>query len=81
MPPRSSSRPYQMEFSSFNKNYFMLSLLILASLLTFVFLYSGTIKQDLIMISSPLSSQKRQLLDGNENAFNTDLREITKKLL
>ena len=59
----------------------MLSLLILASLLTFVFLYSGTIKQDLIMISSPLSSQKRQLLDGNENAFNTDLREITKKLL
>ena len=80
MPPR--SRPFQMmEFSSFNKNYFMLSLLILASLLTFVFLYSGTIKQDLIMISSPLSSQKRQLLDGNENAFNTDLREITKKLL
>ena len=61
----------------------MLSLLILASLLTFVFLYSGTIKQDLIMISSPLSSQKRQLLDGNENAFliRTYLREITKKLL
>ena len=66
------TRPFtDMSFSN-SKNYIWLILLILASVLTFGFLYSGATKQDLIRakrdtarrISSPILSQKRHLLDG-----------------